>query len=341
MAAPYQNYATGTFLSDLVTRPEFLSYLMQEVYERSAFIQSGIISRNPILDARAGATRVQVPFFYPLGMNTEEVIESNDDWGTSEAGYLTPNKIAGDSQIMTILHRGNAYAADDLSKLGTGTDPMGAIRSYLASDLNKKRTATLLAQLTGVFGSALAANVVDNGTTYISAPMVIAAKAKLGERGEALDSIAMHPNQAYYLQQLGMLTFSSPALQQGDAITWGAGGIGVTNTQVGNFAGLRVIIDSQLPYGTQEYTSYLFASGVVSEGVQQEMRIEQDRNILSKQDIISLDYHYGFHINGVSYTGTDNPTNAALATSGNWSLVYDNRLTPVVKLISGTALDPD
>ena len=142
MAAPYQNYATGTFLSDLVTRPEFLSYLMQEVYESSAFVQSGIISRNPALDARAGATRVTVPFFLPLTGNTEEVIKSTDDWGASEAGYLTPHKITGDSQVMTILHRGNAYAADDLSKLGTGTDPMGAIRSYLASDLNKKRTAT-------------------------------------------------------------------------------------------------------------------------------------------------------------------------------------------------------
>ena len=341
MAAPYQNYATGTFLSDLVTRPEFLSYLMQEVYESSAFVQSGIISRNPALDARAGATRVTVPFFLPLTGNTEEVIKSTDDWGASEAGYLTPHKITGDSQVMTILHRGNAYAADDLSKLGTGTDPMGAIRSYLASDLNKKRTATLLAQLSGVFATALSDNVVDNGTTFISAPMVIAAKAKLGERGEALDSIAMHPNQAYYLQQLGMLTFSSPALTSGDAISWGAGGIGITNTQVGYFAGLRVIVDSQLPFGSYEYTSYLFASGAVSEGVQQEMRIEQDRNILSKQDIISLDYHYGFHINGVSYTGTDNPTNAGLATAGNWSLVYDPRLTPVVKLISGTALDPD
>ena len=45
---------------------------------------------------------------------------------------------------MTILHRGGAYAADDLSRLGSGADPMAAIRSYLADCILKLRTTTLL-----------------------------------------------------------------------------------------------------------------------------------------------------------------------------------------------------
>ena len=78
--------------------------------------------RNSALDCRAGGVRVRVPFFKPIDP-TEEVIESNNTWGTSTGGYLTPQKITGSEQIMTIMHRGFSYAVDDLSSLGTGADP--------------------------------------------------------------------------------------------------------------------------------------------------------------------------------------------------------------------------
>jgi hypothetical protein len=245
---------------------------------------------------------------------------------------------------MTILHRGFSYAVDDLSKLGTGADPMAAIRGYLAASINKLRTATLLAQLEGIFGTALTGNTLDisGDVDYnISAMSVIAAKAKLGERGESLNAIAMHPNQYYYLQQIGMLTFTGGNIESGDAITWGAGGTNVSNVGVATFAGLRVISDSQLPKAGGVYTSYLFGPGAVAEGVQQELRIEAERNILSKQDVMAVDYHYGMHVNGVTWNdATDNPTNAVLEDPTNWTLKYDPALIPVVQLKSCTPLDP-
>jgi hypothetical protein len=110
---------------------------------------------------------------------------------------------------------------------------------------------------------------------------------------------------------------------------------------VATFAGLRVIVDSQLPKAGGVYTSYLFGPGAVSEGVQQELRIEAERNILSKQDVMAVDYHYGMHINGVTWDDSgDNPDNTDLADSGNWDLKYDPQLIPVVQLKSGTPLDP-
>ena len=39
--------------------------------------------------------------------------------------------------------------------LGSGADPMAAIRSYLTRAILKLRTSTLLAQLDGLFGTAL------------------------------------------------------------------------------------------------------------------------------------------------------------------------------------------
>ena len=69
------------------------------------------------------------------------------------------------------------------------------------------------------------------------------------------------------------------------------------------------------------------------EGVQQELTIEADRNILSLQDVVSVHHHYGYHVAGTSYTGADNPSNSDLSTASNWGLVYtDRRNVDVVRL---------
>ena len=361
MAAPFQNYDGGTFLTDLVTRPEFLAYVQEEVYNQCAWIQSGVVTRNSALDCSAGGTRVRVPFFQPM-VESEEVIESNATWGTSGAGYLTPGKITADEQIMTILHRGGAWAADDLSRLGSGADPMAAIRSYLAKCILKLRTTTLLSQMEGLFGTALADNVLDASVStagaleanFLSASNVVKTQALLGERGDDLTTIAMHSNVAYYLRTVGALTFSTSALATGGDITWGGGGIGLQSTEVAWFMGLRVVIDDLLKPtvnagGADQYPVLLMGGGSVAEGVQRAFKTEADRNILSQQDVMSWTHDYGFHVFGTSYTNaTDNPTNTVLGTAGNWKCVYGatgtgnegdgSKLVPVAKLIVNSPL---
>ena len=360
MAAPFQNYSGGTFLTDLVVRPEFLQYVQEEVYNQCQWIQSGVVTRNAALDCRAGGTRVRVPFYQPM-IESEEQIRSDSTWGTSGAGYLTPGKITAAEQVMTILHRGGAYATDDLSAMGTGSDPMAAIRSYLASCLLKLRTSTLLAQLDGLFGDALAPNVLDASVAtgaaeanFLSASNVVKTQALLGERGDDLTTIAMHSNVAYYLRQIGALTFSTSALSTGGNITWGGGGIGLTSTDVSFFMGLRVIVDDLLKPtinggGSDQYPVLLMGGGSVAEGVQRDFFTEGDRNILSKQDVMSWTHDYGFHVFGTTWTAaTDNPLNTALEDKDNWDCVYGatgtgnagdgTKLVPVAKLIVNSPL---
>ena len=351
MAAPFQNYSGGTFLSDIVTRPEFLSYVAEAIYERSAMLRSGAVVRNAALDARAGGVKVEVPTWRPVSP-TEELIRSDATWGTSTQGYLTPQKIQAGKHVAPILHRGFAYAVDDLSRLGSGADPMGQIRNYLADAINKLKMATLLSQLDGLFATAysaletdVSADVVPGTLTaanYLSAASAIAAKSKLGERADRLSVIVMHSSCMFYLQQVGMLTFSSNSLASGNAISWGGGGVGVTDDQVAYFAGMRVIVDDNIKgvdgasataTHALKYPVYMLAESAISEGVQQELRIEADRNILSKQDVISVDYHYGYHVFGSSYGGADNPANTVLATAGSWTNIYsDIRNFDVVRL---------
>jgi hypothetical protein len=364
MSASNSNFG-GTFLSNLVTRPEFLQYTAEGIFEQSKWVQSGIIQRNAALDARAGGTRVRVPFFDPIAP-TETQILSTSSWNGG-LGYLTAQNVTADEQIMTILHRGFAYAADDLSKLGSGADPLSHVRNQLTAAINKLKTATLAAQLLGLFGGISGAGVLgpnQNNKSFAGVPgsmteanflnvaNVVGTKALLGERGDELDAIAMHSNVAYYLQQVGMLVFSTSALASGGAITWGGGGVGVTAPEVATFAGLRVVIDDQLTALTggtsthaKKYPVYLFKSGVVSEGIQQDLRLGADRNILSMQDILAVDYHYGYHITGTKWNvAGDNPTNAAttgnLADTASWSLVYSTtKQVPITRLLVNTPFD--
>jgi hypothetical protein len=350
MSAFSGNYSGGTFLSNLVARPEFLQYTAEGIFEQSKWVQSGIVQRNAALDARAGGTRVRVPFFDPIAP-TESQILSNSTWGGG-GGYLVPANVTADEQIMTLLHRGFAYAADDLSQLGSGADPLAHVRNQLTAAINKLKTATLAAQLLGLFGGISGAGVLGPNQLDKSFAGVPGSMDEVNFLNVANVSAAMHSNVAYYLQQVGMLVFSTSALSTGGAITWGGGGVGISQTEVPFFAGLRVVIDDQLVALTggtathaKKYPVYLFKSGVVAEGIQQDLRLAADRNILSMQDVLAVDYHYGYHVTGTKWAAaTDNPLNTTasdqLGNTGSWNLVYSTtKMVPVARLLVNTPFD--
>ena len=355
MAAPFQNYSGGVLLADIVKRNNLSRYVSEAIKERSLFVKSGVVARSSFLDAREGGTRVQVPEFNPVAP-TEEVMTGAANWGTSTEGYLTPQKIGTGTQIESICHRGFAYAVDDIAVLAAGEDPMLHIRNQLADAINKLNSQRLFYQLHGLFGTALSGNASDlakaaasgaDESNYLTGANVATARALLGERGDELDTIIVHPNVGFYLYQVGLLTFSTSSLTSGGAVTWGGGGAGIGAKTIGQFAGLDVIMDSQVnavqPGSSghiKEYYCYLFKKGTILEGVQQDLRIEADRNILSKQDVLSVDYHTAYHIMGTSWgNAADNPTNSVLGAKANWSATYDIDLIPAVQLTVNTPLD--
>ena len=71
-----------------------------------------------------------------------------------------------------------------------------------------------------------------------------------------------------------------------------------------------------------KYPVYMCSEGAIAEGVQQELLIQADRNILSLQDVMAVSMHYGYHLQGTGYKGADNPTNTVLATNGSWELIF-------------------
>jgi len=355
MAAPFQNYSGGVLLADIVKRNNLSTYVSEAIKDRSLFLKSGAVVRNSLLDAREGGTRIQVPEFNPVAP-TEEIMDGTATWGTSTAGYLTPQKIGTATQVATICHRGFAYAVDDVAMLAAGEDPMLHIRNQLADAINKLNSQRLFSQLWGLFDTALNANRLDLGVAaasggaeanFLTGAAIARARALLGERGNELDILVVHPSVGFYLYQVGLLTFSTSALAASGSVVWGGGGVGVGAREIGEFAGCRVIIDPLVntvapgtPGHQREFCCYLTKSGTILEGVQQDLRIEADRNILSKQDVLSVDYHSAYHVMGTKWNDAgDNPTNANLYDGTKWAVTYDIDLIPLVQVFVNSPLD--
>ena len=129
----------------------------------------------------------------------------------------------------------------------------------------------------------------------LSPTSVTGAKYLLGERANTVDSIAVHPDVAAWLETAGMLTYTNVTDTSNAASSiWGSGGIGLSSTQVSLFAGLRVVVDEQLPVicndgGPAQYHCYLFGNGVVRTGQQFPLNIETERNIASLQGRVCCD----------------------------------------------------
>jgi Major capsid protein 13-like len=343
----------STFLGDLFRNERFKAAVYQEIYNSFAFQSSGIVAADSAINVEEGGVSCTLPMVLPFEP-FEEVIESNDTWGSSGAGYLTPQKVNARTQIFPVMHRGFLVGADKLSKLGSGIDPLGAAAQYLGEALASHKSATLITMLAGLFasGGPLIGNLLDisrtgagpsTGANFISASAVTRAKARLGERSRRLTKIAMHSDVKHYLEDLGMLQFSTAALVNNGAITWGGGGIGVTATDVQYFAGLQVVVDDRLLPTTDatngdKYPVYLFADGVVRQGMQEPLNIDYGYNLESKQYMMSPDIHYSLGIYGLTYAGTlGSPTNTNLGTAANWAMAYTGtdarKLIPIVRMV--------
>ena len=265
MGVFYGNFnPDATFTSDigsitrLATSAPFGRYLQEEIFQQSAFYTSGILAADARLNNTIG-TRVELPFFAPLNY-IEERVDSSDTWGLNQSGYYTSQKTKASTQYGTITTRGAMFAADDLHTYQTGEDALANIRSQLARDMARKMNQKLISQVWGLVSAdgaplnethvcdvSVCTGDVTIGNT-LSPTSVTGAKYLLGERANTLDAIAVHPDVAAWLETAGMLTYTNVTDTSNAASSiWGSGGIGLSSTQVALFAGLRVVVDEQLP----------------------------------------------------------------------------------------------
>ena len=136
-----------TKVVDVIVPEVFNPYVIERTAELSALVQSGIIETSPELDklASGGGRLISMPYWQDL---------DGEDELLSDASDLTPAKIEAKQDQAVLLMRGRAWAATDLAKALSGDDPMGAIANLVAEYWARRRQATLLAILQGVFAAS-------------------------------------------------------------------------------------------------------------------------------------------------------------------------------------------
>ena len=339
----------ATLRSDIIIPEVFTPYVIEQTTQRDAFLASGVVQPMAELNAADdGGDFIQVPFY--------KANLSGDFERLTDSSSLTPGKITADKQVAAVLHRGRAFESRDLAALAAGSDPMAAIGAKIADYIANQRQKDLLSCLAGVFGAVddnssacYSALTVDGATgdtpTVLGPRQIVEGKSILGDQGEKLTAICVHPKVYYDLMERRALDFvyDNNGAADSDA-TQGSTANAFGGVQVPTFMGMRVIVSADVQTAgsgsTTEYASYMFTQGAVASGEQLGLQTETDRDILAKSDAMSIDLHYVYHPVGSKFsTSTSNPTRAQLETVGNWTKVYETNNIGIVRITNTSNLD--
>jgi len=331
----------ATLRSDIIVPEIFTPYLIEATTQRDAFLSSGVVQPMAELDASEGGDFINVPFFSANLSGDFEVL--------TDSSSLTPGKITANKQVGVVLHRGRAFESRDLAALAAGADPMAAIGNKIASYVANQRQKDLIKCLEGVFGgltSNTGAAFIDlsfdkTGQTALGPRQVAKARALLGDQGDKLTAVAMHSAVYYDLVERKAIDYItntearlSTAATGASTINAIAGSIASAyagDNSVPTFMGLRVIVSDDLAPTSTNYPVYFFTAGAIASGEQMALRTETDRDILAKSDAMAIDLHYCYHPIGAKWGTTVNPTQAQLATIGNWTKVYETKNIGIVR----------
>ena len=331
----------ATLRSDIIVPEIFTPYLIEATTQRDAFLSSGVVQPMAELDASEGGDFINVPFFSANLSGDFEVL--------TDSSSLTPGKITANKQVGVVLHRGRAFESRDLAALAAGADPMAAIATKVAAYVANQRQKDLIKCLEGVFGgltSNTGAAFIDlsfdkTGQTALGPRQVAKARALLGDQGDKLTAVAMHSAVYYDLVERKAIDYITNTEARLSTAATGASTINaiagsITSAYAGDnsvpvYMGMRVIVSDDLAPTSSNYPVYFFTAGAIASGEQMALRTETDRDILAKSDAMAIDLHYCYHPIGAKWGTTVNPTQAQLATIGNWTKVFETKNIGIVR----------
>lgn len=326
----------GTKLSDVIVPALFNPYVINQTMEKSALVQSGIITNNSEFDGLASQASpvVNMPFFDDLTGESEQVIEDED---------LTPDKITSKQDVAAIIRRAKMWSATDLSAALSGKDPMAAIASLVGGFWARDMQKELIAILKGIFGTftpsggsattRLSSNISDiSGLTGAaskwSGAAFIDAQQCLGDAKELLTAVAVHSAVEATLRKQNLIETVQPS----------------NGGKIDTYQGKRVIIDDGCPYeGTGAnmiFTSYLFGQGAIALGNGNPVgfvptEIDRDKKKGSGVDYLINRKTNILHPRGIKFTNTnvaktEGPSRIELADAENWNPVYEAKQIRIV-----------
>lgn len=335
-------------LSDVIDVTVFQDLPSVNSPEKTAFFESGIVSRNSLLDglATSPGKLAELPFWKDLDATVAPNLSSDDP--TSSA---TPNKIVQGEQIARKSMLNQGWSATDLaSELAMGDKAMDRIRERVDMYWMRQWQRRLIAAGNGV----LADNVANDGsdmvydasgatnaditaTTVFTRQNFTTSAFTMGDRVDGLAAVAVH-------------SLVYKRMVDNDDIDFIPDSMG--KMTIPTFLGHRVIVDDGLPVTpaggalstdtAPMYTSILFGQGAFGYGdgapaVPVEVEREAAQADGGGVETLWTRKTWILHPFGYQQTGTpaaDSFTLAELALAAQWDRVVDRKNVPISFLVT-------
>ncbi|WP_028240529.1 hypothetical protein [Stutzerimonas azotifigens] len=325
-------------LSDIIKPDVFTDYVVQNVMEKTALVQSGVLVPNAVINDQltAGSDAFSVPFWRDLGNDEANIVNDDPD------SRATPKKIQTGKQFIRKAYLHQSWSAMNLASELAGSDALARIQDRAVAYWNRQLQRRLVATLTGV----LADNVANDSDDMVlditaatanafSPEAVIDAAGTLGDSMDTVTGIAMHSDLYRQALKADLIEFVQPS----------AGSM-----RLPTYRGLAVIVDDGMPKVSDgesgfNYTSVLFGAGAVGYGLTAP-RVAAGTEVENipgagnggGQQILHSRVNLAVHPAGFAWVeGTlagDSPTIAELSAAVHWDRVVERKAVPMAFLVT-------
>ena len=332
-----------TRLSDIIDVTIFRDLPQIEGPEKTRFFESGIITRNGLLDelANAPGKSIELPYWNDLDGSTEVNYSSDDP-----ASSATPQKITQGEQTARKSFVNQGWQAADLaSELAMGGTAMEAVRARTDRYFARQWQRRLIAATNGVLADNVANYsgdmVIDvasesiagqSATTRFNRDAFTEALYTAGDSAEIFTTIAVHSVVMAQMVKNNDIDF----IPDSDGMA-----------TIPTYMGKRVIVDDGLTVtaGTTDgfkYNSVLFGPGAFGYGVGSPITpVAIDRNEEQGDgggiETLWVRNTWLLHPFGFQQTGTPagvSFTQAELALAAQWDRVLPRKNVPMAYLVT-------
>jgi hypothetical protein len=306
---------TNTMIADLVgTEKSIQGATIAKTYRGNTFLNAGVLATSADMNTFAGATGPRtfgVPFLKPL-VYADPNVASDDINVEGAVGKLTGDEYGAVKHILNY-----AVSDTDLTRMVTGVsiENVSGLFARYWNDVQKAYTINVLKGVLAVGGAAFTTDTsaATDGTQIFGVNSLPDAQAQMGENGQHLQCLVVHP-MVYAKMQKDQANAFVPK--------------NLTNLDFDTYAGYKVVISKDMPNAAGVYTSALLGSGFLAYGEGAPLspvEIERKANggngeggtiLHSRKNLI-------IHPQGFGWKGVVAPTAAALAVGTNWQLKAD------------------
>lgn len=359
-----------TYSNMQIVPSKFTSYTLDRTTALSALVRSGIATADSIVEklingTPAGGRFITMPHFDALSgdddvFSESDVSVSNVTTGACNATLLMRQKAWGATDLARVLGGSDPMAAIGNLVADWWLEKEQAIYLSILRGILDPTNGALKAHVNNIYSES-------GNDAKISVDAALDTKQKLGDHASSLGIVFMHSAVYTYLQKKQQITteydsdlkiniefYLGYRIVVDDGMpyfTYEVGTSSDTAVTEGNIKQIQPHCEATLTAGSSyvkalsatKYYTYFLGSGAL---IRQDgtpagfVGTETDRDKLGAKDYLINRRCMVIHPRGLSWKtdasypqGIYYPTNAMLATPGNWSLITDHKKVPIAMLV--------